>query len=70
MFIPVIGLVAGIFLALYMPAIDYTYSKYLALLFTLYSFFIPSRVDFSVICTLKAPPFMTGLLVCLIHFGI
>ena len=31
MFIPVIGLIAGIFLALYMPAIDYTYSKYLAI---------------------------------------
>jgi len=31
MFIPVIGLVAGIILALYMPAIDYTYSKYLAI---------------------------------------
>ena len=31
MFIPVIGLVAGIFLAIYMPAIDYTYSKYLAI---------------------------------------
>jgi len=30
-FIPVIGLVAGIILALYMPAIDYTYSKYLAI---------------------------------------
>ena len=29
--IPVIGLVAGIFLARYMPAIDYTYSKYLAI---------------------------------------
>ena len=29
--IPVIGLVAGIFLAIYMPAIDYTYSKYLAI---------------------------------------
>jgi len=31
MFIPVIGLIAGIILALYMPAIDYTYSKYLAI---------------------------------------
>ena len=29
--IPVIGLVAGIVLALYMPALDYTYSKYLAI---------------------------------------
>ncbi|MBP3284622.1 MAG: small basic family protein [Clostridia bacterium] len=31
MFIPVIGLVAGVILALYMPAIDFTYSKYLAI---------------------------------------
>jgi len=30
-FIPVIGLIAGIVIALYMPAIDYTYSKYLAI---------------------------------------
>lgn len=29
--IPVIGLIAGIVIALYMPALDYTYSKYLAI---------------------------------------
>jgi small basic protein len=29
--IPAIGFVLGIILALYMPAIDYTYSKYLAI---------------------------------------
>lgn len=29
--IPVIGLIAGVVLALYMPALDYTYSKYLAI---------------------------------------
>ncbi len=31
MIIPAIGFVLGIILALYMPAIDYTYSKYLAI---------------------------------------
>ena len=31
MIIPLIGLLAGIFLALYMPAIDYSYSRYLAI---------------------------------------
>lgn len=29
--IPIIGLIAGVVLALYMPALDYTYSKYLAI---------------------------------------
>lgn len=31
MIIPAIGFILGIILALYMPAIDYTYSKYLAI---------------------------------------
>lgn len=31
MIIPLIGLCAGIVLALYLPAIDYTYSRYLAI---------------------------------------
>ena len=31
MIIPLIGLCAGIILALYLPAIDYTYSRYLAI---------------------------------------
>ena len=31
MIIPAVGFILGIILALYMPAIDYTYSKYLAI---------------------------------------